>query len=380
MFKILLIDDDPNILDGIQTIIRNHFPDTFHIFKAYDGRQALELLTENYCHMIVSDIKMPQLDGIALLELIHQEEIPSTVIMLSGYDDYMYIRSALKLGAYDYLLKPVNIQNFVDMVTDILPELKDSDAVLSPANLSAMPGKDRQERYFDLNCGEEESLNPEQLKKELEKLQLLVLELDAEAVCGQVNYIFRRISEKQITKEQLKKAFADFTYALMQKNSSLIKIIAQYKLTENDLSAQIKSQPHLSQLKERFCQILLLYVSQLEILQKNNDEYLVKRAKAYIDSHYSEQLLLADIAAQFRLHPNYFSFLFKKQMNITVRDYILNLRIGRAKEMMKDSSLKLLDIALAVGYQDAAHFNRAFKNVTGESPSRYRATMETPEH
>lgn len=380
MFKILLIDDDPNILDGIQTIIRNHFPDTFHIFKAYDGRQALELLTENYCHMIVSDIKMPQLDGIALLELIHQEEIPSTVIMLSGYDDYMYIRSALKLGAYDYLLKPVNIQNFVDMVTDILPELKDSDAVLSPANLSAMPGKDRQERYFDLNCGEEESLNPEQLKKELEKLQLLVLELDAEAVCGQVNYIFRRISEKQITKEQLKKAFADFTYALMQKNSSLIKIIAQYKLTENDLSAQIKSQPHLSQLKERFCQILLLYVSQLEILQKNNDEYLVKRAKAYIDSHYSEQLLLADIAAQFRLHPNYFSFLFKKQMNITVRDYILNLRIGRAKEMMKDSSLKLLDIALAVGYQDAAHFNRAFKNVTGESPSRYRATMETPEY
>ena len=84
-----------------------------------------------------------------------------------------------------------------------------------------------------------------------------------------------------------------------------------------------------------------------------------------MEKHCSEQLLLSDIAAQFHLHPNYFSSLFKKQLDMTVRDYILQLRMTKAKELMKDSSLKLLDIALAVGYEDAAHFNRAFKNVTG---------------
>ena len=98
MLKILLIDDDSNIIEGLETILRDHFPHTYQIFKAFDGRQALELLTQSYYHIIISDIKMPQLDGIRLLELIHREELPSTVIMLSGYDDYMYIRTTLRLS------------------------------------------------------------------------------------------------------------------------------------------------------------------------------------------------------------------------------------------------------------------------------------------
>ena len=105
---------------------------------------------------------------------------------------------------------------------------------------------------------------------------------------------------------------------------------------------------------------------------EKKEEYVVKKAQEYMEKHCSEQLLLSDIAAQFHLHPNYFSSLFKKQLDMTVRDYILQLRMTKAKELMKDSSLKLLDIALAVGYEDAAHFNRAFKNVTGVSPSMYR--------
>lgn len=161
----------------------------------------------------------------------------------------------------------------------------------------------------------------------------------------------------------------------MQQNSSLIPIVAHFKLSDNDLSAQIKNLPHLSQLKKKFSQVLSLYVEQLKIQQAKNDAYIVKKARAYIDQHYSESLMLADIASRFRLHPNYFSFLFKKQMNITVRDYILQVRIQKAKELMENPSLKLLDIALAVGYQDAAHFNRAFKNVTGLSPSRYRESI-----
>lgn len=370
MYQLLLIDDDPNILNGLEQIILESFSQEFQIHKAADGFQALGLLTSNYYHLIISDIKMPQLDGIRLLELIHQEQIPSLVIMLSGYDDYAYIRNALKMGAYDYLLKPVAIHNFIQMIRSIIPQLTDSHATLSGRLLTSLP-QERIEEYFDLEVSEPHLTLP-QLGELLKNLQLAILRLDSHETERTIQQIFHGLSPEQLSREEIRQAFSDFQYSLLQQNSSLIPIVARYKLTDNDLSAQIKNLPHLSQLKKKVLQILFLYIDQLKIQQKQNDAYIVKKAQSYISQHYSEPLMLADIAARFCLHPNYFSSLFKKQLNITVREYILRLRIQKAKELMADPDLKLIDIALSVGYQDAAHFNRAFKNVTGLSPSQYR--------
>ncbi len=370
MYKILLVDDDQNIVDGLRSIIKKNFGDTFAISSACDGSDALKLLTEEYYHVIVSDIRMPKLDGISLLELISKNQIPSVMIMLSGYDDYTYIRSALRLGAYDYLLKPVNIQNFVSMLRLLIPRLKDSSVKLQAEEINTVH-QTPQGDYFDLPA-KEPYYTKEDLGKELEHLSAGFLSMDEEGTNDKIQEIFSHLSQEVMTKEQFKQALSAFLYTLMQKNTALIPIIASYKLSNNDLAAQIKSQPHVSQLKQKMEQILLIYMEQLKKQQEKKEEYVVKKAQVYMEKHFSEQLLLSDIAAQFHLHPNYFSSLFKKQLDMTVRDYILQLRMKKAKELMKDPSLKLLDIALAVGYEDAAHFNRAFKNVTGISPSKYR--------
>ena len=205
----------------------------------------------------------------------------------------------------------------------------------------------------------------------MEHLSAGLLSMDEKGTKDKIQEIFSHLSQEAVTKEQFKQVFSAFLYTLMQKNTALIPIIAGYKLSDNDLAAQIKNQPHISQLRQKIEQILLLYMEQLKNSRKER-RICGKKAQEYMEKHCSEQLLLSDIAAQFHLHPNYFSSLFKKQLDMTVRDYILQLRMTKAKELMKDSSLKLLDIALAVGYEDAAHFNRAFKNVTGVSPSMYR--------
>ena len=165
----------------------------------------------------------------------------------------------------------------------------------------------------------------------------------------------------------------------MNRSEKLLELVSSYKLTENDLTNQIKEQVLLSQLKKAFVNINELYIEQLRSVQNKKDRYLVKKATEYIEAHHNEQIMLSELASLFHMHPNYFSSLFKNETGTTVRDYILNIRIKKAKELMKDNNYKIIDIAIAVGYQDASHFNRAFKNITGMSPKRYRQLLEENE-
>ena len=73
------------------------------------------------------------------------------------------------------------------------------------------------------------------------------------------------------------------------------------------------------------------------------------------------------------MSPYYFSTLFKRQTGIQLRDYIVQVRIEKAKEFLNGTDKKIMEIAFESGYQDTAHFNRAFKKVVGMSPSQYRA-------
>lgn len=367
---ILLIDDDGNIVNGISQIIEDAFPGIYQITKAFDGHQAVLQLEKQYFPIIISDIMMPNMDGLQLLELIKSHGIPSKVIMLSGYDDYAYVRKSMKTGAYDYLLKPVNINIMTELLKNVHSQLVNSTATLPVSCISALPDMPSKISYFDIPCDVPFSI--ESIQEHLEQIKVLLFRYETAEMERQIRKLFSGLSIEILSVSQWKSLLSNFLYDMMQKNEIMIRIVASYKLSDKDLSAQIKNQPTSSQLMIRMIEILKLYTSDLKRYQKAREDYLVKQAQKYISEHYADELALANIAEQSHFHPNYFSSLFKKKTGITIRDYILKTRIEKAKELMEDPEMKLIDIALAVGYQDQAHFNRAFKNFTGISPSQYR--------
>lgn len=104
MANILVCDDDKEIVDAIEIYLSQ---DGYHIFKAYDGEQAIELLKKEDIHLLIMDIMMPKLDGIrATLKIREQSSIP--IIILSAKSEDTDKILGLNIGADDYITKPFN--------------------------------------------------------------------------------------------------------------------------------------------------------------------------------------------------------------------------------------------------------------------------------
>lgn len=96
-------------------------------------------------------------------------------------------------------------------------------------------------------------------------------------------------------------------------------------------------------------------------------------ALRYIEQHYKSQITIHELAALCMVSPTYFSRLFSQTMKTTLSQYILSMRISKAKELLKNRSIKIQAVAAEVGYDDPAYFIRKFKQVTGLTPSEYQA-------
>ena len=106
--------------------------------------------------------------------------------------------------------------------------------------------------------------------------------------------------------------------------------------------------------------------------QKKSSDPIIEAAKEYIKNHISSNLKAKDVAATVNLSESYFTIYFKTKTGQNFRDYVLNARTDLAKKLLLEQRLSISEIAYATGYQDYRSFSRAFKNVTGISPSDYQ--------
>ncbi|WP_058484922.1 helix-turn-helix transcriptional regulator [Defluviitalea phaphyphila] len=101
----------------------------------------------------------------------------------------------------------------------------------------------------------------------------------------------------------------------------------------------------------------------------------IKRAIKYMENNYDKDLRLHSMAKFLGLNKHYLSYLFKKETGITYSDFVNYIRIEKSKELIKNTNLSILEIALSVGYNNQNYYTIAFKKIHGISPLKYRHTV-----
>lgn len=101
---------------------------------------------------------------------------------------------------------------------------------------------------------------------------------------------------------------------------------------------------------------------------------IVQDVTAYIDSHYNEQLTLEDVCRRSMMSKTYFCYLFKLQTQKTFVEYLVDLRVAKASELLEHTAKSITEISQDVGFQDSTHFARTFKKIKGLTPREYRRT------
>ena len=108
MYRVLVIDDEPLIREGLKHIIEWEEYGAEISGEASNGQEALEIYSKVSPHIIITDVMMPLMNGIELISRIREKDSSLKIIIISGFDDFKYVKEALRFGVENYIMKPIN--------------------------------------------------------------------------------------------------------------------------------------------------------------------------------------------------------------------------------------------------------------------------------
>lgn len=347
--KIMIVDDEKLLRNGFKNMTNWASKGIDIIGEAMNGEDALGKLKIISPDVVITDIKMPIMDGVTLTKKIKELYPHILVLVLSSYDDYDYVRDSMKNGASDYLLKAsIDIDELCDTLKRITQSTQDAHLI----------------SYQTIN---HESIS---LNFNIDKLKIQqYLELHQYDILKEyVTTIFKMSSPIPITYMQdiLRELFFFMEYTL----DTLGLIDKDLKNRKYINIATVNSITTLQESINWFNSIVD-EISNCSINHNKKHTEIINQINSYIEENYTSSISLSNIAEKFFINKNYLCDIFKSETNSTINDYITNLRIDKSKELIRDTSLTLTQIAYQIGYQNTSYFNRVFRKKTGISPSEY---------
>lgn len=123
MYRLLIADDEALEREGLEWIIRRHMPETFEVIHAGNGREAIQLAEEHRPHVLLMDVNMPGIQGLAALREIRSFLPDAKSVLVTAYDYFAYAKEALTLGVKEYIVKPARREQVVRTLQQLVEEL-----------------------------------------------------------------------------------------------------------------------------------------------------------------------------------------------------------------------------------------------------------------
>ena len=139
MYTLLIADDEKIEREGIKFLLQN-YKDQLEIIEAINGKQAYEILSRKKVDILLTDIKMPFMNGIELTKKARELHPNLKIILFSGYSEFEYAREAIQMGVLNYILKPVNPEEFDLVIKNIIKNIQAelSNSIVQKKNLAFM--------------------------------------------------------------------------------------------------------------------------------------------------------------------------------------------------------------------------------------------------
>lgn len=402
MYKLMIADDEALERQALRHFIQNSKAEVGEILECANGIDAVKTALLKQPEICILDIKMPGLSGLEAMEQIKAVNKNCKIIFSTAYSYFDYAVKALQAGALDFMVKPVKKERLIQVVNKAIDELD------AEHNQEAYRSK-----ITDMTYVLEKRILRELITGQTDEETLWFF--DAMGIREPYGCIFfvrfgREISEEE--KSRLSKLLradltaAGYTHLLYVHRKSIdFMVFAKTKDQTGEIADHVERIfayamdslriPHTigtGTWEEDLMQMEFSYLCAKEAVGEyvtaEKREILVgqpsseKDSKAvpseiesvckYMKEHYSEKITLISIADSVGFSKYYISRLFKQHMGVTIIDYLIKVRLDKAKELLAKGDYSIKQISFMVGYSDPNYFTWSFKKYLGISPIKYR--------
>lgn len=165
MYSICVAEDEAFEREYLCEYLKKNFSDSFIVYSAESGEEALEIIRDKKVNILITDIKMGELSGIDLAEIVYKNYSDTTVIIMSAYEEFDYAKKAISCHVREYFVKPVRLSVLGELVSKILGELNRKNAI-NDFSYDEMLFEKREYFFFNLIYGSEVNLKEKLAEKD----------------------------------------------------------------------------------------------------------------------------------------------------------------------------------------------------------------------